>query len=238
MQSLITFFWTILRALDATIQPWQPGENAFEANPQLKDTAHPICKCLPQFWNAGFSFKDPKNMRQYADLRWTIWCRAHARIERVVWPPARFFAISTGKVTFDEWINIVPACDNKVFDQQPWRKSFCSYLCGNGHDGCIGLMCTTYETLKRSCERTLCHTHAASHSDDHPPPTPCICDAGRLSGKPCIMNRTHLDFKAMKSDFQHIFEPIVASGQLSTCPICCQHVTVVGSLLEHFEQSS
>lgn len=38
------------------------------------------------------------------------------------------------------------------------------------------------------------------------------------------MDRTHLGFQAMKTDFNEIFESTSASGYLFACPVCLDHL--------------
>lgn len=230
MQSLIATIWTALRTLDGTIKPWQPGENAFEVNPQLKDATHHIYNCLPAFWKSTFENRAPPTAPfAWSREDWQVWCRAHGRIEQVNYAYAKLFALATGMFSFEQWIDLVPNNTKKVVDnQQPWREMHASHRCGNGQDGCIGLMCILFELTRSNMYRGVCHTYAAAHPDEDPP---CICDAGKTSGQKCIMDRPHLDFQAMKTNFNEIFESTSASEYLSACPVCLDHVIGVHTLV-------
>lgn len=147
------------------------------------------------------------------------------RVESFDRPMAKVFGMATGLHSFEEWINLVPDTGYQVCAQQPWREKQASHRCGNGVDGCIGLMCTSMKSRRLNISRNMDHVHAKFNPDDG-----CICEGGRLTGQLCLMDRTHLNLRGICENLVDIVDPILASQALAHCPTCSQHVIDIDKL--------
>lgn len=174
---LITMFFVHIRDINASTQPWKPGENAFDKNPQWGNTDHPIHQCLPAYWSVNFIPAVAQKKTKSCRFALLVWCRGHDRIEQIDWAASKCFALAVGLYSFDEWINIVPGNDKAVGIQQPRHELQGSHRCGNGAPGCIGVSCVTMEGRRFNNVRDADHFHGKYFSTDE-----CICDAGRICG--------------------------------------------------------